>query len=82
MDPNPTEFRSGVIAPVECVKEAWQLIKDRYWLFFGISLVGMLIGGAFAIVLLGPMMCGIYLCLLQQHRGENVEFGTLFKGFD
>lgn len=82
MNPNPMEFRSGVIAPVECLKEGWALIKDRYWLFFGITLVGMLIGGAFAIVLLGPMMCGIYLCLLQKHRGENVEFGTLFKGFD
>lgn len=82
MTNNPLEFRSGVIAPVECLKEAWALIKDRYWLFVGISLVGMLIGGAFAIVLLGPMMCGIFLCLLQRQRGEQVEFGTLFRGFD
>src|SRR5256886_17497275 len=58
------------------------LIKDQYWLFLGISLVGILIGGAVPIVLLGPMMVGIFLCLLQRQRGEPVEFGTLFKGFE
>jgi len=34
------------------------------------------------IVLLGPMMVGIFLCLFQRQRREPVEFGTLFKGFD
>ena len=27
-------------------------------------------------------MIGVFLCLLQRQRGEPVEFGTLFKGFD
>ena len=78
---NP-EFRRGVVAPIECIKEGWALIKDQYWLFFGISIVGILIGGAVPIVLLGPMMVGIFICLLQRLRNERVEFGTLFKGFD
>lgn len=82
MDSNQTEFNRGVVAPVECLKEAWALIKDQYWLFLGISAVGMLIGSAFAIVLMGPMMCGIYLCLFQQMRGEPVSFEGVFKGFD
>jgi len=82
MNADPSEFRRGVIAPVECIKEGWALIKDQYWLFLGISLVGILIGGAVPIVLLGPMMVGIFLCLLQRQRGEPVEFGTLFKGFE
>ena len=77
-----TEFKSGVVAPVECLKEGWAAIKDRYWLFLGISLVAGLIGGAVPIVLVGPMMCGVFLCLLAQMRGEPVEFGMLFKGFD
>jgi hypothetical protein len=80
--PNPTDFRVGTVAPVECFKEGWELIKDRYWLFFGLTLVGVLIGNAFAIVLWGPMACGLYLCFFQQQRRENVEFGTLFRGFD
>jgi len=82
MNPNPMEFRSGVIAPVECLKEGWQLIKDRYWLFLGIALVAMIVGGAVPVVIIGAMMCGLYMCLFAKMRGEPVEFGMLFKGFD
>jgi len=82
MNPDTADFNSRAIAPVDCVKEGWAMIKDRYWLFFGIAVVGILIGSAVAIILMGPMMCGVFLCLLQRQRGEEVEFGTLFKGFD
>jgi len=82
MTPDNFEFRTGVIKPVECVKEGWALIKDQYWLFFGISLVGLLIGGVVPIVLLGPMMVGIFICIFCRMRREPVEFGMLFKGFD
>lgn len=82
MTPDNIQFRTGVIKPVECVKEAWALIKDQYWLFLGIIFVGVFIGGAVPIVLIGPMMVGIYICLFRRMRGEPVEFGTLFKGFD
>ena len=82
MTPNPTEFNRGVISPMECIKEGWALIKDQYWLFFGITVVGLLVGGAVPIVLLGPMMVGIFLCLQQRQRNQPVEFGLLFKGFD
>lgn len=82
MTPNPGEFNRGVISPMECIKEGWALIKDQYWLFFGITLVGLLIGGAVPVVLLGPMMVGIFLCLQLRQRNQPVEFGMLFKGFD
>jgi hypothetical protein len=82
MNPNPIEFRSGVISPMECLKEGWETIKDSYWLFLGISFVAMLIGGAVPVVLVGPMMCGLYMCLFAKMRGEPVEFAMLFKGFD
>src|SRR5207253_1143717 len=82
MNPDHSEFRRGVIAPLECIKEGWALIKDQYWLFFGISIVGMLVGGVVPVVLLGPMMVGIFLCLQQRQRNQPVEFGTLFKGFE
>jgi hypothetical protein len=64
------------------LKEGWALIKDQYWLFLGIVLVGIFVGGAVPIVLIGPMMVGIYICFFRRMRGETVEFGTLFKGFD
>ena len=82
MSQNIPDFRSGVIKSVDCLKEGYELIKDQYWLFLGITLVGLLIGGAVPIVLIGPMMCGIHMCLLQKMRGEEVKFETLFKGFD
>ena len=46
MNPNTSDFNSGVVAPFECLKEGWAAIKDRYWLFLGLALVAMLIGGA------------------------------------
>jgi uncharacterized membrane protein len=82
MNADLSEFRRGVVAPVECIKEGWALIKDEYWLFFGISLVGLLIGGVGWVILLGPMMVGVFLCLLQRQRRRPVEFGLLFQGFD
>lgn len=82
MTPEQSDFRVGVIQPVECIKAGWALIKDQYWLFFGLTLVAMLIGGAVPIVLLGPMMIGLFLCLFEKQRGRPVEFGLLFKGFD
>jgi hypothetical protein len=82
MTPDNIQFRTGVIKPGECIKEGWALIKDQYWLFLGIVFVGIFVGSAVPIVLIGPMMVGIYLCLFRKMRGEPVEFGTLFKGFD
>src|SRR5499426_828252 len=82
MTPNPMEFNRGAVSPMECIKEGWALIKDDYWLFFGITLVGFLIGGLVPVVLLGPMMVGVFLCLQQRQRNQPVEFGLLFKGFD
>ncbi len=76
-----TEFRTGVIKPVECLKEGWQLIKDQYWLMFAITLVGMLIGGATLYILVGAMMCGIYFCYLKKIDGQPVSFDDLWVGF-
>src|SRR5438105_15474548 len=82
MTPDNIPFRTGVINPVECLKEGWALVKDQYWLFLGISVVGIVIGKAVPVVLLGPMMAGIFLCLFQRMRNQKVEFADLFKGFD
>ena len=76
-------FRRNVVQPVECIKAGWALIKDEYWMFVGICAVGMLLASAVPLgILLGPMMCGIYMTLFKKRRGEFIEFGTLFKGFD
>ena len=79
--PTP-EFKTGVIRPVEVYKEAWAIMKDQFWLIFAITLVGMLIGSFVPVVLVGPMMCGIYMCLLDKVDGRPLVFDRLLKGFD
>ena len=76
-------YRRNAVEPVQCIKAGWELVKNQYWLFFGMCVVGMMIGSAVPLgILLGPMMCGLFLTFFKRRRGELVEFGTLFKGFD
>jgi hypothetical protein len=77
------EFRRKAVEPVVCIKAGWNLIRNQYWLFVGITVVGILVGSVVPFgILLGPMMCGIYLALFKTKRGQSIEFGDLFKGFD
>ncbi len=82
--PDPsTEFCRVQVDPLDCIRRGWELVKPQYWLLLGICFIGLLIGGVGPMgILLGPMMCGIYLCYLKVLRGESIEFGMLFKGFD
>lgn len=81
--PHSIEFRRGVVRPIECLQAGYELVRSQYWLFVGISAVGMIIASVVPFgILMGPMMCGIYLSLFKQRRGQPVEFGDLFKGFD
>jgi len=65
------------------VKAGWELVKPHYWLFVGMAIVAQLIGSAVPLgILLGPLMCGIYLAFFKHRRGQPIEFGLMFKGFD
>jgi uncharacterized membrane protein len=77
------EFRRNAVQPIECIKAGYNLIRNQYWLFVGICAVAMIISSVVPMgILMGPMMCGVYLTLFQTRRGQPIEFGTLFKGFD
>lgn len=76
-------FNKNAVRPIVCLRESWQLIKDQYWLFVGICLIGILIGSIIPLgILLGAMVCGIYGCYLRKLKGERVSFEMLFRGFD
>src|SRR5688500_5485864 len=79
----PVEFNRNAVSPVECIKGGWNLIKNQYWLILGMVIVGWMIASAVPFgILMGPMMCGLFLTFFKMRRGEFVEFGTLFKGFE
>lgn len=81
--PATIPFQRKAVQPMVCLKSGWALIKDQYWLFVGMCLVAIIIGSVVPFgILMGPMMCGLYLALFQRRRGQTVEFGVLFKGFD
>lgn len=76
-------YNRKAVDPVECIKAGWELVKPQYWLFVGMSFVAFFIGSAVPFgILMGPMMCGIYLTIFARRRREPIEFGLLFKGFD
>ncbi len=77
------EFRRISARPIERLTDAKAMLGDQYWLFVGICLVGVLIGSIVPMgIMMGPMMCGIYLCFRYRMNGIQVRFETLFKGFD
>ncbi len=77
------EFRRISARPIERLTEAKDMLGDQYWLFVGICLVGLLIQAVVPLgVLMGPMICGMYLCFRYRMAGIQVRFETLFKGFE
>ncbi len=75
------QFQTGVIKPIECVKEGWALIKADYWILFAVSMVGAIIGGVSFYVLFGAMVCGMFYCYLRKIDGGRIAFDDLWKGF-
>ena len=79
------QFNSGAISAGECVTEAWEMLKAKYGIYLGISLIAMVMTACIPclnIFLLGPIMGGIVFVVLRDLRGEPIEFGMMFKGFE
>ena len=79
------DFYPSAINAGDCVSNAWNLVKQNYGMYLGIALVGMILSGCIPCVslfLVGPILGGIFYVLLREMRGEPVEFGMMFKGFE
>jgi len=77
------EVRRVAIQPFDLMKQSMDLMGDQYWLFVGVTFVGLLIASFVPMgILLGPMMCGIYLCVFRRMVGKPASFELLFQGFD
>lgn len=74
------QFRTGVIKPVECAREGYELIKSDYWLLFAIWLVGGMLGGMSLMIAAGAMTCGTFYAYLRKIDGREISFDDLWKG--
>jgi hypothetical protein len=82
---NQIQYQSGAIDAGGCVSNAWNLVTRSFWLYIGIGLVTMLLIGCIPFVgslLFGPVFGGFYYVVLRDMRGEPVDFGMMFKGFE
>jgi hypothetical protein len=82
---NNIRFQRSAIDSGAAVSSGWELVKSNYGMYLGISLIAMLLGGCVPCVslfLVGPTIAGVYYVILRQMRGEPVEFGMMFKGFE
>ncbi len=79
------QFFKGVIDAPGCISNGWNLLKPNYWMYFGIAIIAMILAGCIpciSLFLVGPVLGGVYFVILREMRGEPVEFGMMFKGFE
>lgn len=80
---NILPFRKIGFTPISYMQRSYRMIRERYFLFFGIVLCALLLGALAPLgILLGPMLTGAYMCFLQHESGNELKFETLFQGFD
>lgn len=79
------EFNAGAIDAGECISNAWNMLKEKYGMYLGIAVIAFVLTGCIPclnVFIIGPIMGGVYLVALRDMRGEPVDFGMMFKGFD
>ncbi|HUR97877.1 MAG TPA: hypothetical protein VMZ26_07360 [Pyrinomonadaceae bacterium] len=82
---NNIQYQSGAISPGDCIGSAWTLVTQKFGLYIGVGLVTLILIGCIPFVgslLLGPVLGGFYYLVLRDMRGEPVDFGMMFKGFE
>ena len=79
------QFETGAINPTDCIGNAWTQVTAKFGMYLGMGLVTLILVSCIPLIsmfLLGPVVGGFYYVALKDMRGEPVEFGMLFRGFD
>ena len=82
---NDIQFIPGAIDAGGCVSNAWEMLKKNYGMYLGIAIVAILLTGCIPclnIFIMGPIMGGVFYVISRDMRGEQVDFGMMFKGFE
>ena len=83
MSGSQIEFRTDRVRSREMFSAARKLMSGHFWIMVGICLLGLIVGVVAPFgVLMGPMMCGIFMCWFAIMRNEKPTFSLLFEGFD
>jgi len=81
MEMDTIPFNRNAVAPIEILTEAWNRVRDQYWLFLGITAAGVILASFVPMgILMGPMFCGIYGCFRAQRLGQPVRFEVKLLG--
>lgn len=86
------QYYKGAIDATGCISNGWNLVSTNYGLYLGICVVATLTMMFLScipclnILVIGlvnaPLIAGIYYVLLRDMRGEPIDFGMMFKGFE
>jgi hypothetical protein len=69
--------------PFEYLARGKALLGNDYWTFVLMSFIALFLGSLVPFgLLMAPMMVGMYQSLIAKERGEPIEVGMVFKGFD
>jgi len=82
---NNVQFIPSAIEAGDCISGAWEMLKRNYGMFLGVSLLAYVMIACIPclnVLILGPVMGGVYYVALRDMRGEPVDFGMMFKGFE
>lgn len=85
MSPAPPPIPAAAPAQIDigaCIGVGIDTFKKNVGLHILAALLGAAISGVAAGILTGPMLVGYYRLLQKEARGEAVDIGDLFRGFD
>jgi hypothetical protein len=74
------QINTGVIRAFDCYREAWEMIKPQFGMVLAVYFIAMLIGGMVGLIM-GALMCGLFLCLFDLQEGREIKIDRLFNGF-
>lgn len=78
-----TYSNSGPKVKIEAwIREGWDIFASDAGTFMLIGLVFGLLAGLCFPILFGPLACGMYIVMFDRMKGERVEIGRMFSGFD
>lgn len=76
------EIRNANLSIGAVFSSARAICEQRYWFLLGVSVLAFIAAGVVPLVLQGPTMVGVMLCMRGIDRGEEVNMDTFSKGFE